>query len=214
MLAETPSKPVQPPVLPIRPLPFNPAKLNGISEKLVLSHHQNNYGGAVKNLNAVRAQLAQTGKEAPAFLVGGLRAKELAFGNSVTLHEAYFENLGGSGKADGSVRKALDAAWGSFDAWEAAFRATATSLAGGSGWVILDLHVPTGEMRISWAGDHTQTLAAGYPLLVMDMYEHAYQMDYGAAAAKYIDSFFTNLQWDEVNRRYERGQKLRSLLQG
>ncbi len=86
-------------------------------------------------------------------------------------------------------------------------KALGMSLAGGSGWAILDLHLPSAELRLSWAGDHSQTLAAGLPLLVMDMYEHAYQMDYGAAAAKYVGAFFHNVNWDEVNHRFERAHK-------
>ena len=189
------------------PLPFNPSNLKGISEKLIVSHHQNNYGGAVKNLNAVRGQIAGLPKDAAAFLVGGLRGKELAFANSATLHEAYFANLGGDGKAGGPVTQALAASFGSAAAWEEAFKAVGTSLAGGSGWTILDFSLTDGSLRIAWSGDHTQTLATSYPLLVMDMYEHAYQMDYGAAAGKYIDAFFQNVQWDEVNRRLERARK-------
>lgn len=189
------------------PLPFAPSKLKGLSEKLITSHHQNNYGGAVKNLNAVRAQIAGLPKDAAGFLVGGLRAKELAFANSATLHEAYFGNLGGDGKADGPILPALAATFGSAAAWEEAFRAVGGSLAGGSGWAILDFSFADGSLRIAWAGDHTQTLATSCPLLVMDLYEHAYQMDYGAAAAKYIDAFFQNLHWDEVNRRLERARK-------
>ena len=194
------------------PLPFNPSKLKGLSEKLITSHHQNNYGGAVKNLNAVRGQIAGLRKDAAGFLVGGLRAKELAFANSATLHEAYFANLGGDGKAGGPVVQALGAAFGSAAVWEEAFRAVGGSLAGGSGWALLDYSLADGSLRIAWAGDHTQTLATGYPLLVMDMYEHAYQMDYGAAAAKYIDAFFQNIQWDEVNRRLERARKAHAAL--
>ncbi len=196
-----------PPALTPKPLAFDPTKLRGISEKLIVSHHDNNYVGAVKNLNGVRAELAKATKDTPGFVVGGLRAKELVFGNSMTLHEAYFGNLGGDGKADGPVAKALSATWGSLGAWEQAMRALGQSLGGGSGWSILDLHLATGELRLSWAGDHSQTLAAGLPLLVMDMYEHAYQMDYGAAAAKYIDAFFQNVNWDEVNHRYDRALK-------
>jgi len=196
-----------PPVLAPKPLSFDPTKLKGISEKLIVSHHNNNYVGAVKNLNAVRAELAKATKDTPAFLVGGLRAKELVFANSMTLHEVYFGNLGGNGKADGSIAKAIASTWGSLGAWEQGLKALGTSLAGGSGWAILDLHLPSGELRLSWAGDHSQTLAASLPLLVMDMYEHAYQMDYGAAAAKYIEAFFQNVNWDEVNHRYERAQK-------
>ncbi|HXC16901.1 MAG TPA: Fe-Mn family superoxide dismutase [Holophagaceae bacterium] len=199
--------PAPPGAKSVVPLPFDPSKLKGISEKLITSHHQNNYAGAVKNLNGVRGQLAGLAKDAPGFLVGGLRAKELTYANSATLHEAYFANLGGDGKADGPTAKALGATFGSTAAWEEAFRALGGSLSGGSGWAILDYALTDGSLRIAWAGDHTQTLATSYPLLVMDMYEHAYQMDYGAAAGKYIDAFFQNVQWDEVNRRLERARK-------
>lgn len=188
-------------------LPFNPGKLHGISEKLITSHHDNNYAGAVKNLNAVRADIARLTKDSPAYLVGALTAKELVYANSATLHEHYFANLGGDGKPAGSIEKALAAAWGTSAAWEQSFRAAATSLAGGSGWVVLDLHLPTGELRFSNSADHAQALAGGLPLLVLDMYEHAYQMDHGAAAGKYIEAFFQNIQWDEVNRRYEGGRR-------
>ena len=188
-------------------LPFVPSKLKGLSEKLIVSHHDNNYVGAVKNLNAVRAQLAALPKDTAGFLVGGLRAKELAYANSATLHEAYFGNLGGDGKAGGPALQAIASSFGSAAAWEEAFRALGSSLGGGSGWAILDYAFTDGSLRIAWAGDHTQTLAAGYPLLVMDMYEHAYQMDYGAAAGKYIDAFFENVQWDEVNRRLDQARK-------
>ncbi|MBI1752641.1 MAG: superoxide dismutase [Acidobacteria bacterium] len=207
----------QTPTLPAfapKPLPFDPTKLKGISEKLIASHHDNNYGGAVKNLNGVRNELAKATPDTPAFLVGGLRAKELVYANSMTLHEAYFGNLGGNGKADGSIAKAIASTWGSLGAWEQGLKVLGMSLAGGSGWAILDLHLPTGDLRLSWAGDHSQTLAAGLPLLVMDMYEHAYQMDYGAAAAKYIEAFFQNINWDEVNHRYERAQKALLVLKG
>ncbi|HTL97332.1 MAG TPA: Fe-Mn family superoxide dismutase [Holophagaceae bacterium] len=189
------------------PLPFAPSKLKGLSERLIVSHHDNNYGGAVKNLNAVRAQLGTLPNDAAGFLVGGLRAKELAYANSAALHEAYFGNLGGDGKADGPALQAIVSGFGSAAAWEEAFRALGSSLGGGSGWAILDYAFTDGSLRVAWSGDHTQTLASGYPLLVMDMYEHAYQMDYGAAAGKYIDAFFQNIQWDEVNRRLERARK-------
>lgn len=205
----------QPPNLPAlapKPLPFAAGKLKGISEKLIVSHHDNNYVGAVKNLNGVRAELAKATQDTPGFLVGGLRAKELVYANSMTLHEAYFGNLGGDGKVGGSIAKAIAAEWGSIRAWEQALRVLGQSLGGGSGWAILDLHLASGELRLSWAGDHSQTLASGLPLLVMDMYEHAYHMDYGAAAAKYIEAFFQNVNWDEVNQRFERGQKALAVL--
>ena len=196
----------------IAPLPFDPAKLKGLSERLLRSHHDNNYAGAVKNLNGVEEELARVTKDTPAFLVGGLRERELTFSNSMVLHELYFGNLGGDGKAGGAVQAALSRSYGSFGRWEELFRAVGTSLAGGSGWVVLDFNFQTGQLGTHWSGNHTQTAAYSRPLLVMDMYEHAYAIDYGAAAAKYIDAFFQNVQWDEVQRRLERAQKASAAL--
>jgi Fe-Mn family superoxide dismutase len=188
----------------IVPLPFDPKKLKGLSEKLITSHHENNYGGAVKNLNKVEDELTRITKETPGFQLSGLRERELTFGNSMVLHELYFGNLGGDGKASGAVGKAVGDAFGGFGRWEELFRATGMSLAGGSGWTILDLGLHTGNLGVHWSGGHSQVPADAVPLLVMDMYEHAYQMDYGAAAAKYVDAFFANINWDEVSRRYQR----------
>jgi Fe-Mn family superoxide dismutase len=191
----------------IVPLPFKPDALRGISEKLIVSHHDNNYAGAVKNLNKVEADLASLTKDAPPFVVGGLKQAELQYRNSATLHELYFGNLGGDGKAAGAVQAAAGEAWGSFGRFEEAFRATGMSLAGGSGWTVLGLDLATGALLVFWSGNHTQAAASVVPLLVLDMYEHAYQMDYGAAAAKYVEAFFANVEWAEVNRRYERATK-------
>jgi Fe-Mn family superoxide dismutase len=194
------------------PLPFDPKKLTGISEKMITSHHDNNYAGAIKNLNKVEEQLGAVNKDTPGFLVGGLKERELLFSNSATLHEHYFGNLGGNGKASGPIEKRLAAAYGGFARWEEHFRAVGAALGGGSGWTILDYNFHTGDVHTYWSGNHTQTLAFGAPLLVMDMYEHAYAIDYGAAAAKYIDAFFQNINWDEVNKRLDRADKAASAL--
>lgn len=192
----------------VQPLPFKPQRLNGLSERLIVSHHENNYGGAVRNLNRLEAELAQVTRDTPPFVVGGLRQHELMYRNSATLHEAYFANLGGDGRPSGGIVEGLSASYGSYDTWETQFRLTGASLGGGSGWAILGYELLTGDLRTFWSGHHTQVLATALPLLVMDMYEHAYQMDYGAAAAKYIDAFFANIQWEEVNRRLEQAHQL------
>lgn len=192
---------------PIVPLPFDPKKLTGISEKMIVSHHENNYSGAVKNLNKVELELVQFTKDTPGFAVAGLKERELLYTNSMILHEQYFANLGGDGKASGEIEKALTAAAGTFARWEELFRAAAMSLGGGSGWVILDFNFHSGDLRTYSAGNHTQAVAFGQPLLVLDMYEHSYAMDHGASHAKYIDAFFQNVRWSEVNRRLERARK-------
>jgi Fe-Mn family superoxide dismutase len=196
------------------PLPFDPAKLNGLSERMMRSHHENNYTGAVKNLNGVEQQLSAINKDTPPFLVAALRERELTFRGSKLLHERYFENLGGDGKRAGASEKALADAYGSSGRWEEHFRATGMGLGGGSGWVMLSYELDTGMLRTFWAGNHTQALALSVPLLVMDMYEHAYQMDFGAAAAKYIDAFFANANWDVVEHRLAAAQRARTALLG
>jgi superoxide dismutase, Fe-Mn family len=193
------------------PLPFSPSSLIGLSEQMISSHHENNYGAAVKSLNQVEKELSHTTLETPGYIVYGLRNRELTFRNSKTLHETYFGNLGGDGKCSGAIEKALSEAYGSLGGWEEHMRATGMSLGGGSGWAILNLELETGALRTVGSADHSQTLATSVPLLAMDMYEHAYQMDFGASVARYIDAFFTNVNWDEVNRRLERAQKASAL---
>jgi Fe-Mn family superoxide dismutase len=193
------------------PLPFTPSSLTGLSERLITSHHENNYGGAVKNLNRVEQELAKLNSDTPPFAVAALRERELTFRNSKNLHEAYFGNLGGNGKRSGAIESALAAAYETSARWEQHMRATGLGLGGGSGWAILGLELDTGALRTFWSGNHTQVLATSVPLLVMDMYEHSYHIDLGAAVPRYIDAFFANVNWDEVNRRFERAQRMSSI---
>jgi Fe-Mn family superoxide dismutase len=192
-----------------KPLRFDPAKLEGLSEKLIRSHWENNYGGSVKSLNLIETRLAAAMREPdfPAVVYGGLKREELHRVGSVVLHEHYFDNLGGDGRAGGDVAKALSQVYGSTAAWEAEFRRTAMSLAGGSGWCLLTFNAATGELRNQWAWDHMHGAVAGLPLLVLDMYEHSYHMDYGTAAAKYVDAFFANVDWGVVEERYQRARR-------
>src|SRR5690348_17035852 len=129
-------------------LPFDPKQLDGLSEAMLVSHHDNNYAAAVKNLNKVELDLDKIDKDTPGYLVTALRERELTYTNSVILHERYFGNLGGDGKVAGTIGKRLDTAFGSQARWEELFRATAMGLGGGSGWVVLDLSLHTGDLRI------------------------------------------------------------------
>ena len=211
----TPARDVAPPAFQgrhePRPLTFDPAKQKGLSEKLLRSHWENNYGGAVRALNTVEQRLGMLlqDKDAPAFLYGDLKREELVRTGSVVLHEHYFANLGGDGKASGTALDLVKRAFGSYETWEAEFKRTANALGGGSGWVVLAYNLHTGEAHNYWAWDHMHNAVMGAPLLVLDMYEHAYHMDFGAAAARYIDAFMDNVNWDEVTRRAEWAQKAR-----
>ena len=187
------------------PLPFDPRGLKGISEKLIQSHWENNYGGAVKALNALRGRLAQAAADAntPPYVYTGLKREQLLRTGSVVLHEYYFAHLGGDGKASAAARQTIAESFGSFDAWENEFRKIGAGLGGGSGWVMLGHNRRLDLLENHWMADHATAPADTTPLLVMDMYEHAYQMDYGAAAVKYIEAFFANIHWDKVVARLE-----------
>jgi superoxide dismutase, Fe-Mn family len=184
-------------------LPFDPKNLSGLSVKLMQSHWENNYGSAVKALNTIRGRLtrALNDSNTPPYLYTGLKREQLLRTGSVVLHEAYFGNLGGSGKAGSDVRTRISGSFGTFDAWESEFRQIGQGLGGGSGWVVLGFNRRLKLLENYWMADHATGPIDTTPILVMDMYEHAYQMDYGAAAAKYIDAFFANINWETVASR-------------
>ena len=188
----------------IKKLPFDPAKVKGLSEKLLQSHWANNYSGAVKRLNAIDAQLAGLDfASAPVFVVNGLKREELIAANSMIIHELYFDCLGGEGEPKGALAEQLAKDFGSVARWKAEFVAVGKALGGGSGWVLLTWSPRDKRLVNTWAADHTMTLANGRPVLAMDMYEHAYAMDYGAAAAKYVDAFMQGIRWDTVAAHFE-----------
>ncbi len=189
----------------IQALPFDSAALSGLSSKLLTSHHQNNYGGAVKRLNAIRSQLAETAfATTPGFQLNGLKREELIATNSMLLHELYFNSLGGDGQTmEPACKLALDANFGSVQRWRDEFVACAKALGGGSGWMLLVFQPREGTLVNQWAADHTHTLAGGVPLLALDMYEHAYHLDFGAAAGAYVDAFMGNVDWAAVYARYQ-----------
>ncbi len=192
------------PQFEIRKLPFDPARIKGLSEKLLQSHWQNNYSGAVKRLNAIGAQLAGLDfASAPVFVVNGLKREELIAANSMIIHELYFDCLGGGGDPTGALADQIAKDFGSVVRWKAEFVAVGKALGGGSGWVLLTWSPRDKRLVNTWAADHTMTLADGRPILALDMYEHAYAMDYGAAAAKYVDAFMQGIRWDAVAARFE-----------
>ena len=190
--------------LQIKPLTLDLSKLDGLSQKLVASHHENNYAGAVKRLGAIRKQLGELDwSSAPAFVINGLKREELVAANSAYLHELYFDALGGDGVLPSSgFSVALTRDFGSVDRWQTEFTALAKAMGGGSGWAILAWSSREGRLINHWAADHTHQLEGSTPVLVLDMYEHAYHIDFGAKAAAYVDAFMKNIRWDAVYRRY------------
>jgi Fe-Mn family superoxide dismutase len=188
-----------------KPLPFNSASLNGLSQRLIDSHWQNNYGGSVRALNETKRRLADAlaDRDLPPYIYNDLKREHLMRTGSVVLHELYFENLGGNGRADDAVRSWLASGFGQFDRWEAEFRRIANGLGGGSGWVVLGFNRQFGTVENYWMADHMHSPAMTVPLLVMDMYEHSYHIDYGSAAGQYVDAFFNNINWESVLERIE-----------
>lgn len=187
-----------------KPLSLDPKSINGISEKVLVSHYENNYLGAIKRLNAIGAQLAEMDfAKAPNFVVNGLKREQLIALNSMILHEAYFDSLGGGGAPRGALAGALSQDFGSLNRWRAEFSAIGKAEGGGSGWVILAYSPRDKRLINQWAADHTTTIAGGRPILVLDMYEHAYQMDYGAKAATYVDAFMEAIRWDNAVKLYD-----------
>jgi Fe-Mn family superoxide dismutase len=186
-------------------LPFDPKAVPGLSEKLLTSHHDNNYVGAVKRLGAIRAEFGKLDlATAPVFTVNGLKREELIAWNSMILHEVYFAGLGAAAAPSAGLAQAVERDFGSHDRWAGEFSAMGKALGGGSGWVLLTYSRHDGRLVNTWAADHTMVLADGAPLLALDMYEHAYHMDYGAKAGDYVNAFMKAFSWRHANEAFAR----------
>jgi len=196
----------------LKPLHCRPWLLQGLSPKLIESHYENNYGGALRRLNAIAAQLEGADfAKLPGFTLNGLKREELIAHNSVILHELYFASLGGDGRDPGSFAEVLTRDFGSVDRWKAEFAAMGRALGGGSGWVLLTYVPREGRLVNQYASDHSQSLASGIPILALDMYEHAYHIDFGANVTAYVDTFLRNIDWKGVAARYQGALKVEPL---
>jgi Fe-Mn family superoxide dismutase len=186
----------------IAPIPVRPWTLNGMSERLIVSHYENNYGGTVRTLNTIRSELAGLDAGAPGYRIRALKREELMAMSSVALHELYFGNLGGEGnKIPDHARSILEEHFGSVAAWRREFVGAAQSLADASGWVLLTYSRRQKRLWNQIASDHSQAAVDAAPVLVLDMYEHAYHLDFGANATAYIDAFMRNVDWAAVIER-------------
>jgi Fe-Mn family superoxide dismutase len=206
----------------VAPMACKPWTLNGLADELIVSHYENNYGSAVRALNAVRDRLAAVDLEtAPDYELRSLKREELAAMGSVALHEVYFDSLGGDGavlftgvgsgsKMPQPIAGAIEQQFGSLANWKREFVALARALAGGSGWAVLSYSRHDGGLHNQLALDDSQALTDGVPLLALDMYEHAYQQAFGANAQAYVDAFMRNVDWAAVNRRLAQASAPRS----
>jgi Fe-Mn family superoxide dismutase len=155
----------------IAPLFCRPWTLNGISPRLIESHYEHIYGGALHQLNAIARELASLDPgTTPAEVISRLKRDELTALNSTLLHELYFASLGGDGSA---------------------------------GWVLLTYVPRDGRLINQTASEHGQNIAGGIPILALDMYEHAYQSEFGANATAYVAAFMRNIDWNAVQARHE-----------
>jgi Fe-Mn family superoxide dismutase len=185
----------------MKPLSCDPARIKGMSERLIISHYENNYGGAVKRLNLIEEKLAEIDfVNELGFLINGLKREQLIAMNSMILHELFFDGLGDASEPGKVLRETLAHDFGSFDRWHSEFAAMGKALGGGSGWVLLSWSPRDRRLVNQWASDHCHTLAGGIPILALDMYEHSYHIDFGAKAATYVDTFMEAVRWDSADR--------------
>ena len=193
----------------IKQIQCRPWTLNGLSPKLIESHYENNYGGAMRRLNAITEQLAALDfANTPGHVLNGLKREELVALNSTLLHELYFASLGGDGQPTKGMSQALAEHFGSLERWRSELRAMGYALGGGSGWVLLTYIPRDGRLINQYAAEHSQSVASGVPILALDMYEHAYHMDFGANARAYVDAYMRNIDWAALEQRYEDARKV------
>jgi len=188
----------------IAPLYCRPWTLNGITPGLIERHYEHNYGDALNRLNAITDELESLDvSTTSADVINRLKRDQFVELNSTLLHELYFASLGGDGRAlPETIASAINRDFGSVDRWRREFVALATALSNSSGWVLLTYVPRDGKLINQTASDHGQSIAGGIPILAIDMYEHAYQMDFGANATAYIAAFTRNIDWNAVQGRY------------
>jgi len=188
----------------LAPLYCRPWTLNGISARLIESHYENNYGAALNRLNVISEEIEQLdlGKTADPALTR-LKRDQIAALNSTLLHELYFASLGGDGRVvPDAVGAAIAKDFGSVDRWRREFVGIANGLAGGSGWVLLSFVPRDGRLINQIVSEQDQNIAGSVPILALDMYEHAYHLEFGANAGAYIAAFMRNIDWSAVALRY------------
>lgn len=194
------------PRLTPKPLTFNPDRVKGFSAEVLRRHYEEGYVSAIKKMNALQEELAKLEiGEAPAETVARLKSEELAAYNATILHELYFDGIGEMAvQPSGLLAQAMLRDFTSLDRWKAEFAATARSLAGSGGWVIL-AHSPRDKRLYNQrAASTSESPAACVPLLAMDMHRHAYDGD----AAAHVDAFLLAIKWTNAERLYREAMRV------
>lgn len=177
--------------------------MQGFSEVL-LKNHFTLYNGYVINTNKlleILNAMLKDGKTGTPEYAEIKRRLGWEF-NGMRLHEYYFENLGGNGVLphDGKLAKLINENFGNFDNWLKDFKAT--GILRGIGWVILYYDTLTRKLINFWINEHDMGHPSGCaPILIMDVFEHAFMFDYGLKKAEYIEAFFKNINWQEAEKR-------------
>jgi Fe-Mn family superoxide dismutase len=190
--------------LAVKSLDESLLELDGISSRQIREHFTL-YDGYVAKTNEIRLRLQDADRIAANQTFSDLRELkvELSFAlNGVKLHEAYFGNLGGKGsQPSGKTRSLIEKSFGSVEEWQADLRATGMA---GRGWAITAFDFDDNLLHNYIADAHnTYGIWNALPIIVLDTYEHAYVIDFGVKRAPYLDAFFNNLNWNEINTRID-----------
>jgi Fe-Mn family superoxide dismutase len=183
---------------------LKPRGLQGLSDKLIDNHFDVLYKGYVNKLNEIEEGMKTVdtaAANATYSIIRELKKEEVFTTNAITLHEGYFENMSpGGNRPTGHILELIEREWGSYEKWEAEFRALGLSA---RGWVVLAFNWEDGHTHNYLTDIHSEAVWNCSPMMILDVYEHAYYLDYGAARKAYIDAFFANLDWGVVNKRIE-----------
>jgi len=187
----------------IKNLPFK--ELKGISQKTIEIHWGKLYQGYVKKWQEIQEKLEKvdlSSANATFSELRELKLEETFAANAVILHEAYFDILGGDGKPEGEIIEVIEKNFGSFENWTEEFKSLGMA---SRGWVILVYDFNDGKLRNYIADAHNLYGIWGTaPVLVLDMYEHAYFIDFGSDKKSYIETFFQNLNWETINKKFQK----------
>ena len=180
-------------------------ELKGISQKTIDAHYGKLYQGYVKKWQEIQEKLKMVDKTSANATFSDLRelkVEESFASNAIVLHEAYFDILGGAGELNGEITDAIKKDFDSFEKWLEDFKALGLC---SRGWVVLGYDFNDGKLKNFLMDAHNLYSVAGTaPILVMDMYEHAYFMDFGTDKKTYIETFFQNLNWVVINQRFQK----------